>query len=104
MISNAFAADQVPAGGLSQFVVLGLFMALFYALLWRPQAKRAKAHRDLVDSLSAGDEVVTNGGLAGTIESVSQSFIHLKVAETTSLLVQRQAIAHVLPKGTIESA
>lgn len=102
----ALAADApVPQGpgAMGQIVMLGGFVAIFYFLLWRPQSKRAKEHKELVGGLAKGDEALTNGGLLGKVTKVSEEFVVLKVAENVELNVQRQAIAAVVPKGTIKA-
>jgi preprotein translocase subunit YajC len=103
-ISNAYAQDAAAGGGLMQFLPLIVIFAVFYFMLIRPQMKRSKEHRQLVSQLAKGDEVVTNGGLLGRITDVSESFITLEVADNVKVSVQRQAVANVMPKGTIKSA
>ena len=103
-ISNAYAQDAGATGGLMQFLPLIVIFAVFYFMLIRPQMKRSKEHRNLVSQLAKGDEVVTNGGLLGRITDVSESFITLEVADNVKVSVQRQAVANVMPKGTIKSA
>ena len=73
-------------------------------MLIRPQMKRSKEHRNLVAGLAKGDEVVTNGGVLGRITDVSESFVTLEIADNTQIKLQRQAVANVMPKGTINSA
>jgi len=103
-ISNAYAQDAAQPGGLMSFIPLIAIFAIFYFLLIRPQMKRAKEHKQLVASLSKGDEVITNGGLLGKITDVSESFVTLEVAENMQIKLQKQAVANVMPKGTIKSA
>lgn len=110
IISAAYAAPttaatpNAQAGGMSSVIMLAVFFAVFYFLLWRPQAKRAKEQRALLAGLTKGDEVVTSGGLVGRIAKVNDSFIQLTVAEGIELTIQRTAIAATLPKGTLKSA
>ena len=66
--------------------------------------KRAKEHKNLVANLSKGDEVVTNGGLLGKIVDLSDSFVSVELAEGVQIKLQRQAVATIMPKGTIKSA
>ena len=102
-------ADAAPAGGaggdagLINLLFLGGFVLIFYFLLWRPQAKRAKQHKQLVSGLAKGDEVVIGGGLVGRVTKVSDEFLTLEVSEGTEVNVQKNAVAAVLPKGTIKS-
>ena len=100
-ISTAYAQDAAPQGGLMSFLPLIVIFAVFYFMLIRPQMKRSKEHRQLVSQLAKGDEVVTNGGLLGRITDVSETFITLEVAENVKIKLQRQAVASVMPKGTI---
>jgi len=81
------------------FVGFGL---IFYFLMWRPQSKRTKEHKNLVSGLSKGDEVITNGGIAGKISKVTDDFIRVEVAEGVELKVQKTAISAALPKGTLK--
>lgn len=105
-ISPALAQDAGPAGGgIAQIVMLGGFVLIFYFLLWRPQSKRAKQHKQLIGGLSKGDEIVIGGGILGRITKVSEDteFLSMEVADGTEVNVQKNAVAAVLPKGTIKS-
>ncbi|MEY3183107.1 MAG: hypothetical protein RLZ35_1092 [Pseudomonadota bacterium] len=104
--STVFADTAGPngmSGAMSQLVLLGGFFAIFYFFILRPQNKRAKAHRDLLAQLSKGDEVTTNGGILGKVTRVADDFLLLMVAEGVEIRVQKQAVAHVMPKGTFKS-
>ena len=103
-ISNAYAQDAAATGGLMSFLPLIVIFAVFYFMLIRPQMKRAKEHKQLVSELGKGDEVITNGGLLGKITDVSESFVTLELADNLQIKLQRQAVANVMPKGTIKSA
>jgi preprotein translocase subunit YajC len=103
-IANAYAQDAAAQGGLMSFLPLIVIFAVFYFLLIRPQMKRSKEHRQLVAGLSKGDEVVTNGGLLGRITDVTESFVTVELADNVQVKIQRQAVANVMPKGTIKSA
>jgi len=76
---------------------------VFYFIIWRPQSKRAKEHRDLVSSLAKGDEIVTNGGLIGKIVKVEDQYLVIEVADKVQLKLQKGAVSAALPKGTIKS-
>lgn len=103
-IASAHAQEGAPAGGgIAQIVMLAGFVLIFYFLLWRPQSKRAKQHKELVSNLDKGDEVVIGGGLVGKVTKVSDEFIALEVADGTVVNAQKNAVAAVLPKGTIKS-
>ena len=110
IISDAHAADTVPAGGPQQgggimaFLPLIVIFVIFYFLLIRPQQKRAKEHREMVAKLGKGDEVVTSGGMLGRVTDISESYLTVEIAEGVAIKVQRQAVTQVLPKGTIKGA
>ncbi len=99
-------AAQAPAEGglpgLDLFIIIA-FAAVFYFIVWRPQSKRAKEHRELVASLGKGDEIVTNGGLIGKITKVEDQYLVIEVADNVHLKLQKGAVAAALPKGTIKS-
>ncbi|WNC71417.1 preprotein translocase subunit YajC [Thalassotalea psychrophila] len=106
LISKAYAADAPQqGGGFEMLIMLGVFGVVFYFMIYRPQAKRAKEHKGLMEALSKGDEVLTQGGIVGKIAKVSaeKDFIVVSVAEGTELTVQKGAITAVLPKGTMKS-
>lgn len=106
LIADAWA--QAPAGApqgspyMTLIMLAGLFV-VFYFLLIRPQAKRAKEHKALVAGLAKGDEVVVAGGLLGRITHLSENFVTVEVADKIEVKVQRLAVQTVLPKGTIKS-
>ncbi|MBK9495054.1 MAG: preprotein translocase subunit YajC [Aquimonas sp.] len=104
LISPAFAQDAAAQPSpLQPLIMLGIFFAVFFFLVIRPQMKRAKEHRNMVAALSKGDEVITGGGILGRIEEVGESFISVEVADGIRLKMQRQSITAVLPKGTLKS-
>ncbi len=104
-LAEAAPAAPPPGAGLGQLLfMMAIFFALMYFLIIKPQNKRAKEHNALLEGLRKGDEVVTNGGLAGTIAQVGDSFIHLEIAAGVETMVQKQAIALVLPKGSLKNA
>jgi len=104
LISLAHAAEPAaPAGaGLMGFLPLIIIFVLFYFMLIRPQMKRAKEQRAMLESLQKGDEVVTAGGLVGKIAKISEGYVSLEVADNVVMHVQKQAIQTLLPKGTIK--
>ena len=105
LISNAYAqaAGGDPSGGLMGLLPLILMFVVLWFLMIRPQMKRAKEHKAMVEALSKGDEVVTGGGIAGRVTDVGDSFVQVEVAANTVVAVQKQAVATVLPKGTLKS-
>ncbi len=105
IISSAFA--QTPAGGgdagLLGFLPIILMFALLYFLMIRPQMKRAKETKAMIEALQKGDEVITAGGVVGRISKLGDQYITLEVAPNTEIVVQRSAVQVPLPKGTIKS-
>ena len=96
---QAAAPSPIPS-----FVLMGVIFLGMYFLLFRPQMKRAKEHRELDSKLQKGDEVLTSGGMAGRIEDLGESFVTIEIADRVSIKVQRGAITAVLPTGTLKSA
>jgi preprotein translocase subunit YajC len=82
-------------------VLIGMF-AFMYLLLIRPQQKRAKDHKNLLNALKKGDEVVTNGGVIGKITAVDESFAEIEVSSGVSMKVQKQGINQKMPKGSVK--
>jgi len=104
-ISNAMAADAAPQGGGLQLVfMVALFFGIMYFMIIRPQSKKAKEHASLLDALSKGDEVVTNGGILGKIVKLGDNFVELKISDSSNMKVQRHAISSIMPKGTMKGA
>ena len=106
LISNAFAQEAAaadPTGGLMGLLPLILMFVVLWFLMIRPQMKRAKEHKALVEALSKGDEVVTQGGMAGRIIEVGDSFVQVEVSPGVNIAVQKQAVGTVLPKGTLKT-
>ena len=109
LISSAFAqtAPAAAAGGdmmstLTGMLPLVLMFVVLYFIMIRPQMKRQKEHRAMVDALAKGDEVVVGGGLLGKVTRLSEQILHIEVANGVEIQVQRVAVAQVLPKGTLK--
>lgn len=102
MAEGATAAPAQADGGFS-LVMIGVIFVLFYFMLIRPQNKRAKAHRELVNKLAKGDEITTSSGILGRVANLDEQYIKLSVAEGMDITVQRSAVNTVLPKGTLTS-
>lgn len=105
MSGAAFAEGGAQPGepsAVMQLIFFGGFILIFYFLMWRPQSKRAKEHKNLVSSLGKGDEVVSSGGIAGKITKVSDDFISVEVSDGVELKIQKVAVSSVLPKGTLK--
>ena len=100
-INNAWAQEApLQGGGIFSLLPLIILFAVFYFFLIRPQMKQAKEHRQMVESLKKGDEVVTNGGLLGKIKQVGDNFIVLEIATDTEVKVQKNAVSATMLKGT----
>jgi preprotein translocase subunit YajC len=106
-ISDALA--QAAEGGASSagdpflsLLPLLLFAVVFYFLLIRPQAKRQKEHKRMIEALAKGDEVVTVGGIAGRVTDIGENFVQLEVADTVTVKIRRAAVESVLPKGSLK--
>lgn len=105
-ISNAYA-QAAPAAASTESGLLGMlplvlmFVVLYFVMI-RPQMKRQKEHKAMIEAIAKGDEVVTAGGLVGRVSKLGDSFVHLEVANGVELQLQRSAISQVLPKGTLK--
>ena len=109
-ISSAFAqtAPAAAAGGgdmmsqLTGMLPLVLMFVVLYFVMIRPQMKRQKEHRAMIDALSKGDEVATAGGILGMVTRLSEGVLYIQIAQGVEVQIQRSAVAQVLPKGTIK--
>ncbi len=106
-ISEAFAqaAPAAAAGGESSLITmlpLVLMFVVLYFVMIRPQMKRQKEHKAMIDALAKGDEVVTAGGVLGKVAKLGDGYLHVEVADGVELQVQRTAVVQVLPKGTLK--
>lgn len=106
-ISPAYAdttsATPPAQGGFSFFVMMGILIFFMYFAIWRPQSRRAKEQRQLINSLAKGDEVVTAGGILGTISKISDNYVVLSLTDTVEITIQKSSIVSALPKGTLKS-
>ena len=104
LFSTAYAQDAVQAQQPSlayNLLLFGGMFFLFWLIFWRPQSKRAKEHRDLVGSISKGDEVMTSGGLLGKVTKVNDEYIAVEISDGVQIKLQKSSVAAALPKGTI---
>ena len=103
-VAEAWAADAgaPPSAGFLEFLPIILLFVVFYFFLIRPQQKRQKEHRDLIGGLDKGDEIVTSGGVVGTITKVEDEFIVCRVSDKVELRFQKPAVIATLPKGTLK--
>jgi preprotein translocase subunit YajC len=109
-ISNAYAqtaasgaAEPGLMGSLTTFAPLILMFVVMYFLMIRPQQKRQKELKSMMDTLNKGDEVVTVGGVLGRVTRVTDAYVTVEVAQGTEVIVQKNAVTGLLPKGTIKS-
>ena len=109
-ISDAFAqaapaaaSAESPMSAFTSMLPLVLMFVVLYFVMIRPQMKRQKEAKAMIDALAKGDEVVTAGGIVGRIVSLNENYVTLEIADNAQILVQRQAVQMPLPKGTIKS-
>jgi len=103
-ISDAMAQGAPAQGGTLELILpLLLMFGIFYFLLIRPQQKKAKEHKKMVEALGKGDEIITNGGLLARISDVDENFLTCQIADKVEVKIQRHAVTSVLPKGTIKN-
>jgi preprotein translocase subunit YajC len=108
-ISSAMAqtAPAAASGGDMQSTLMGMlplvlmFVVLYFVMI-RPQMKKAKEHKAMVDALAKGDEVITQGGLLGKVSKLGESFVGIELAAGVEVQMQRSAVVQVLPKGSIK--
>ena len=103
-ISNAYAQTAAGGadGGLMSFLPIILMFVVLYFLMIRPQMKRQKEQKSMMEALGKGDEVVTAGGLVGKVSKVTDAYVTLEVANGTEIVVQKAAVTTLLPKGTVK--
>lgn len=104
LIETAYAntaGAPADSGAISTIIMFMGLILIFYFLIWRPQSKRAREHRDLISNLAKGDEIITSGGLLGSIVKITDNFIVLNVSDNLQVNVQKHAVAKVVPKGTM---
>ena len=102
-VSDAMAQGAGPGGdgGLSILFLIGMF-AIMYFFLIRPQVKRQKEHKTMVEALKKGDEVQTMGGLMGTITDMGDNFLKVEIADNVEVRVRKTAVEAVMPKGSLK--
>ena len=106
LISNAFAQSAPAgdaAGGLMSFIPLILMFVVLYFIMIRPQMKRQKEMKVMLEALAAGNEVITVGGILGKVTAVKDQYITVEIVAGTEVQMQKGAVTSVLPKGTIKS-
>ncbi len=98
----AATANESPFGSLSTMLPLVLMFVVLYVVMIRPQMKRQKEHKAMIEALAKGDEVVTSGGVIGKVTKMGESFLGVEIASGIEIQVQRSAVVQVLPKGTVK--
>ena len=104
-ISNAYAQSATggTGDGLMGLLPIVLMFVLLYFMMIRPQMKRQKEQKQMVEALKVGDEVIAGGGMLGRLTKVSDTYVTLEIAENTQVVLQRGAVQTLLPKGTIKA-
>ena len=106
-VSDAFAAAAQAPGpqsdGTISFIMIAVIFAMFYFMAIRPQNKRAKEQRDMLEKLKKGDEIITSGGILAKVVSLDEQYLKVSVAEGFEIYLQKGAVSTVLPKGTLKS-
>ena len=103
-IQNAYAQGASQGDAFGFLLPMIVIFAAFYFLLIRPQQKKQKAHTQLVSNLSAGDEILTAGGILGVITGISEHYAIVKIADNTEVKIQKSSVSQVVPKDTFENA
>jgi preprotein translocase subunit YajC len=104
LITNAYAQGLIPGGGdLMSLLPIVVVFGLLYFMMIRPQVKRQKEHKVMLEGLQKGDEVIASG-ILGKVVELGDSFVTLEVSKNQAIQVQKQAVTTLLPKGTIKSA
>ncbi|MEY3696281.1 MAG: preprotein translocase subunit YajC [Pseudomonadota bacterium] len=106
-ISNAYAQAAATGGGaggglLGLLPIILMFVVLYFLMI-RPQMKRQKEQKAMIDALGKGDEIVSAGGVVGRVTKVGDAYITIEIAEGTEIILQKAAVTRLLPKGTIKT-
>src|SRR5262249_16837678 len=104
-ISSAFAQgapQAAPGFDMTMLMIIGMFVLMYFFMI-RPQTKRAKEHREMLDALQKGDEVITAGGVAGRVTKLGEQYLTVEIAPETEIVVQKSAVQLTLPKGTLKT-
>ena len=103
-IQNAYAQGAQQGSPFDFLLPMVIIFGAFYFLLIRPQQKKQKAHTALISNLTAGDEVLTAGGILGVITAVSEHYAIVKISDNTEIKIQKSSVSQVMPKDTFENA
>lgn len=103
-VAHAEAAAAVPAQSpIPSFIMMAGMLVIFYFILWRPQAKQRKAHKELMEGLSKGDEVLIGGGMLGRVQKLDDNYAVLEIADGVNIKIQKSSVVSALPKGTLKA-
>ncbi len=104
-VAHAAPAGAPAGGGFEMLIMLGMFAVIFYFMIYRPQSKRVKEHKNLMASMAKGDEVLTSGGLVGRITKIAEDndYVSIALNENNEIVLKKDFITAVLPKGTLKS-
>ncbi len=100
VVSPAFAQAQEPQSIVPTLILFGGMFVVMYFLMIRPQQKRAKQHRELINSLKVGDEILLSSGFVARIRGIDENYVSAEIAPNVVIKAQRQSISSLLPKGT----
>jgi len=105
LISPAWAqgAGSAVGGGFESLLLIVIMFGVLYFLMIRPQMKRTKEHKAMIDALQKGDEIVTAGGMLGRVSRLNENYVTMEIAPSVEIQVQRPAVQLVLPKGTLKN-
>jgi preprotein translocase subunit YajC len=103
LIAPAYAQAAPQGDPFMSFLPLIILVVLFWFMLIRPQMKRSKEHREMLGKLAKGDEVITNGGLAGVVREIGENYLTVEIADNVPVKLQKSAVVSVLPKGSLKS-
>jgi preprotein translocase subunit YajC len=96
------AAAESPFGGITGMLPLVLMFVVLYFVMIRPQMKRQKEHKAMIDAVAKGDEVVTSGGMLAKVTKIGDTYLTVEIANNVEIQIQRSAVVQVLPKGTVK--
>lgn len=95
--------NDTTNNALNSFIMFGLLFVLMYFFLIRPQSKKAKEYKKLIDNLKTNDEIITNGGIVGKIYKITNEFVIILITDEIKIIVKKEAISNAIPKGTIKN-
>lgn len=102
-VAYAEAATAAAPSAVPQFILMAGMLVIFYFILWRPQSKQRKLHKELMDNLSKGDEVLIGGGMLGRVQKIDENYAVLEIAPNVNIKIQKSSVVSALPKGTLKA-